>query len=151
MYHYLLYYLYLVIISVQRHIMGSDDEMLMWTALLMGQHLLEESSDDESDIYRSPPYRPPITYDKKNWSLVDAGWGDTECLEYLRFSRAEIVELIRHLGLAEWVDSTTKAPGRYARCAEQGLCMLLYRLALPGRLKDMMHVLECHEAKSRAL
>jgi len=33
---------------------------------------------------------------------VDAGWEDTEALEYLRFTRAEITELIRHLGLAEW-------------------------------------------------
>ena len=140
MYHYLLYYLYLVIISIQRHIMDSDDEMLIWTTLLMGQHLLEESLDDENDIYCSPPYRPPIMYEKKNWLLVDTGWGDTECLEYLRFSRAEIVELIRHLGLVEWVDSTTKAPGGYARYAEQGLCILLYRLASPGRLKNMMHV-----------
>lgn len=49
-------------------------------------------------------YRAPIAYEKKEWSLADSGWGETECLEYLRFSRAEIMELINYLGLAEWVD-----------------------------------------------
>jgi len=44
-----------------------------------------------------------------------------------------------HLGLAEWV-AAVAMPGEYARHAEQALCMLLYRLASPVRLKDMMHV-----------
>jgi len=45
-----------------------------------------------------------------------------------------------HLRLAEWVDSVVVMPGEYARCAEQGPRMALYRLASPARLKDMMHI-----------
>ena len=120
------------------------DVVLMWRALLIAQYtsvLGAESDDEDHDMYAdTPSYRPPTAYDKKNWSLADAGWGDIECLEYLRFSRVEITELIRHLGLAEWVDNAVKIPGGYTRCTEQGLCMFLYRLAPPGRLKDMIQV-----------
>lgn len=48
------------------------------------------------------------------WFLADAGWGETECLAYLRFSHGEIRQLTRNLGLAEWVDSPIKMLGGYA-------------------------------------
>ena len=107
-------------------------------ALLIAQYALVIAESDELDT--TPLYRAPIAYQKKNWSLAEAGWGDTECLEYLRFSQGEIRQLIQNLGLAEWVNSEQKVPGGYARSEEQGFCMLLYRLATPGRLKDMMQV-----------
>ena len=83
----------------------------------------------------TPPDRAPIAYEKKDWSSADVGWGDTECLEY--------PVLGGDCGTCqafEWVDSAVKMPGEYRSCAEQGFCMLLYRLASPGRLKDMMQV-----------
>jgi len=127
------------------------DTILRLCVALIEQYaslLASDTSDDDDDIsddYVSadillPRYREPIAYERKNWSLAGAGWGDTECLEYLRFTRAEIVELVRNLGLAEWADSAVKMPGGYRRCPEQALCILLYRLASPGPLKDMMHV-----------
>lgn len=126
---------------------NNDNVIVMLGAVLIAQYtsVLSAESDDSDEDYDIPDtpsssYRPPIAYEKRNWSLADAGWGDTECLEYLRFSQVEITELIRHLGLAEWVDDTVKMPGGYSRCAEQGFCMLLYRLASPGRLKDMIQV-----------
>ena len=106
----------------------------------MRQCVQAESSDDkeEEDNNRAPEYRAPI--EKKVWSRVDLGWGDTECIEYLRFSRAEITERINPLGLAEWVDSRVKILGRYAMCTEQTLCVLLYQWSSAGHLKDIMHV-----------
>ena len=65
--------------------------------MLMGQYLDADSSEDDNNgIPYTPPYRAPIAYEWKNWSLADAGWGDTECLEYLRCSKAEIRELITY-------------------------------------------------------
>ena len=42
------------------------------------------------------------------------------------------------MGLVEW--AVVKGAGKYKRDAEQALCMLLYWLASPGQLKDIMHV-----------
>jgi len=85
----------------------------------MAQHLDADSPEDDNDMHpHTPPYRAPIAYEQKNWSLAEARWGDTECLEYLWFSKAEISELIMHLGLAEWVDSAVAMPDEYTRHAE---------------------------------
>ena len=114
--------------------------IVQYTNILAADYSDDDDDNDDYDITCAPIYRAPIAYERKAWSLADMGWGDTECLEYLRFSRVEIAELVRYLGLAEWVDSVVKMPGKYVRCSEQGLCMLLYRLASPGRLKDMIQV-----------
>jgi len=69
----------------------------------MRQYIDAESSSSDGDDSNTTPY-PPIAYEKKDWSLRSRYWmGDTEALEYLHFTRAEITELIRHLGLAEWL------------------------------------------------
>jgi len=57
----------------------------MWGVQLMRLYIDAESSSNNDDDDNTTPYRAPITYEKKDWSLVDAGWGDTEALEYLRF------------------------------------------------------------------
>lgn len=45
--------------------------------------------------------------------MVISGFGMG--VEYIRFSRVEIVALVRYLGLEEWVDSPVKLLGRYVR------------------------------------
>ncbi|KAF8426732.1 hypothetical protein EV426DRAFT_641117 [Tirmania nivea] len=92
--------------------MEFEDELVV--LLRLGVVLLLHSIDaaepeegPEGAASREPlRYRAPVAYERQNWSLGEAGWGDSECLAYLRFSRAEIQSLIEEFKLAEvWVDS----------------------------------------------
>jgi len=85
----------------------------------------------------STRYRAPIPYLNRAWSL--ALWGDVECREYLRFTKAEIQQLIVHFNIGPpdqplYIEGLT-----YAVTSETALCMMLYRLAWPW-LKDMIQV-----------
>lgn len=60
-----------------------------------------------------------------------SGWGDTECREYLRFTKAEIAQLVNI-----FINKLKKV--RCPASGERALCMVLYRLAWPTRLKDMV-------------
>ena len=71
----------------------------MHGAFLIAQYSVLLAESDESELVL-PLYRAPIAYERKKWSLAEAGWGDTEYLEYPRFSPAEIRALIVALGLA---------------------------------------------------
>jgi len=54
---------------------------------LMRQYIDAESSSSDGDDSNTTPYRAPIAYEKKDWSLRSRCWmGDTEALEYLRFT-----------------------------------------------------------------
>ena len=72
------------------------------------------------------------------WSLEGSGWGDAECVEYLRFTRAQIAQLITYLQIEKFAQ--LRHACRYTVSAEQALCMLLYRMASPSRLQDMVLV-----------
>jgi len=87
----------------------------------------------------STRYCAPIPYAiNRAWSL--ALWGDVECCEYLRFTKAEIQQLIIHFDI-EPPDQPLYLEGlKYAVTSETALCMMLYRLAWPTRLKDMIQV-----------
>ena len=70
-------------------------------------------------------------YERQNWSLDEAGWEDSECVAYLRFSRAEIRSLIQEFKLVVvWVDS--RRDQKYARVPEQ---IYLIMIAICSRLK----------------
>jgi len=75
----------------------TTDTIIMWGVALIAQYTSaltadisdDDDDDDDDDNYDGdgdappPQYGAPIAYEKKNWSLADAGWGDTECLECL--------------------------------------------------------------------
>ena len=84
-------------------------------------------------------YRLPISYARQQWSLELSGWGDTECREYLRFTKAEIAQLLLHFdfqGSEIFINRLKNL--RCPATGEHALCMVLYRLAWPTRLKDMI-------------
>ena len=106
----------------------------------MGQYLDEDPSKDYNDERpHTPPYRAriPMKGKTKNWSLADAGWGDNECLEYFGSQRQRLENLSRIWGLRGFLSHNA---WRICRVCREGHCMLLYRLASPVRLKDIMHV-----------
>ncbi|RPA80970.1 hypothetical protein BJ508DRAFT_326819 [Ascobolus immersus RN42] len=83
---------------------------------------------------QQPNYVPPIPYvHKLVWSIKEEGWSDRECLEYLRFTSSEIERLLSafQLDTIEWRFRNTPTP-------EEALCLLLFRLSHPHRLKDCM-------------
>ncbi|RPA77541.1 hypothetical protein BJ508DRAFT_199898, partial [Ascobolus immersus RN42] len=59
---------------------------------------------------------------------------DADCLEYLRFTRDEINQILACVQLP------TKFRFRYRATPEMALCVFLYRMAHPHRLKDCMKV-----------
>ena len=67
------------------------DEIILFAGFTLLQNLL---LSEESEEIKETPYRAPISYEKlESWSISTAGWGDNNCLAYLRFSKAEIMEL----------------------------------------------------------
>lgn len=60
--------------------------------------LLQVMLQREQHKKRQYRYRS-ISYVLQNWSLQNSGWRDTECREYLRFTKAEIAQLISHFEL----------------------------------------------------
>ena len=118
--------------------MAEDIGFILLSALLAGLYarlaLLSEGRSKSQSTH-------PIAYTKRQWSISSSGWGDVECREYLRFTKSEIEMLIVHLKLSEWVNC--RAPirrNRYVATPELALCMLLYRMSSPNRLKDMVHI-----------
>ena len=89
-------------------------------------------------VSTSTHYHAPISYLNRAWSL--ALWGDVECREYLRFTKAEIQQLIIHFNIGPpnqplYIEGLT-----YAVTLETALCIMLYQLACPTQLKDMIQV-----------
>ncbi|RPA78918.1 hypothetical protein BJ508DRAFT_241067 [Ascobolus immersus RN42] len=81
------------------------------------------------------PHNPPIQYCRKRaWSITKEGWDDTDCLEYLRFTREEVFQIIRAFGLTD----NYKWRNHSRATAEEAFCLFLFRLSHPHRLKDCM-------------
>ena len=94
--------------------------------------LLHQKKNNTTSRYRAPI---PYVQSGGTWSL-DC-WGDVECREYLRFTKAEVQQLIIHFGMGAQFRSEGL---KYAVTSEQALSMMLYRLAWPTRLKDMIQI-----------
>lgn len=71
---------------------------------------------------------------KRTWSIKEEGWTDADCIEYLRFTKKEIGQILLVLNIP------TRFRFRYRATSEMALCVFLYRMAHPFRLKDCMKV-----------
>ncbi|RPA99888.1 hypothetical protein L873DRAFT_1903797 [Choiromyces venosus 120613-1] len=67
--------------------------------------------------------------------MTDVNENDTWCLEFLRFRQQEIRLFLPYLEL-----SSIRFRNRYSCTAETAICILLYRLSAPNRLKEDMKV-----------
>lgn len=117
--------------------------LLMWG--MLSQHYLRirqqrqrQRRQQRLQENHQPHDQPVVIYERHVWSLEGSGWSDAECVEYLRFTRVQIAQLIIHLQIERFAQLRHSC--RYTVSAEQALCMLLYRLASPSRLQDMVLV-----------
>ena len=71
-----------------------------------------------------------------SWQLTD--WEDEWIVQRVRFTRQEIYEILPYLrlDLIQWTNKYNPSP-------EKALCILLCRLAWPGRLKDLIQHFGC--------
>ncbi|KAF8423806.1 hypothetical protein EV426DRAFT_601257 [Tirmania nivea] len=65
--------------------------MIMLQRRLKRRRALLLASVSNSADYPRYRYRPPLAYEQATWTLL---WGDIECREYLRFTRAELAQLL---------------------------------------------------------
>ena len=109
-------------------------------SIVLGLTLRKNARKKIRERYR---YRLLINYTRRRWSLELSTWGDTECREFLRFTKAEIRELVLEFDLNSQDFMNTMKYSGYPATGEKALYMLLYRLAWPTRLKDMMLQFGC--------
>lgn len=93
-------------------------------------HRLKYGYEDAMLRFRIPYKR------KKLWSIASERWDDAECLHFLRFTRAEIQQILSVLQ----INNRYKWRYRYRATAEEAFCLFCYRLSHPQRLKDCMRV-----------
>jgi hypothetical protein len=78
-------------------------------------------------------WRPALEYNPVEFQLDS--YTDNWCIEFLRFSRQEIREILPYLrlDLCPWRN-------RYHLSPEAAFCLLLYRLSWPLRYKDTLYI-----------
>jgi DDE superfamily endonuclease len=81
----------------------------------------------------NPRYRPPIPYQHEAFDLDRLS--DIEAFEFMRFTKAEIRQILPYLAL-----DTIAWRNRYNPSLETTFCLLLWRLSFPSRYKEQINI-----------
>jgi len=92
------------------------------------QHFLAAMLSGPTAIIHEQPYKPPLDYTSKVWSLHDKS--NNWCREFLRFSKEQICELSVLLEIPDHFE------GRYCAPPTTALAVVCFRLSWPRRFKD---------------
>ena len=61
----------------------------LWRKIQYYTSVLAAEYSNDDDDHNTPPYRALIAYERKDWRLADAGWGDTFFFFFVsQYSRA---------------------------------------------------------------